>query len=99
MEIKPGRTYRAKKPREVWIGFSERVANDRTVLWANGIHVQYDGPAVKPGRRYPTVTVEVFRAWASYDCTDELPEGEYAPWPLTQEAKDRLRRQAEELRS
>jgi hypothetical protein len=77
MEIKVGRTYRAKKPRN-----SGGLVNDRTVLWVGSMgQVQYDGPAVARGRHYPMVSGAVFMAWADRDVTDELPKGEYAAWP------------------
>lgn len=81
MEIKIGRTYRAKKPRE-----SGGLVNDRSVLWMDsfGSTVQYDGPAVRFGSKYPKVSREQFEAWAERDVTDELPPGEYAAWPLVE---------------
>lgn len=75
-----GRTYRAKRPAAAG-DFTALCYNDRTVMWLGGDVVQYDGPSVAIGRRYPKVTVEAFLKWASHDVTDELPEGEYAPWP------------------
>jgi hypothetical protein len=74
-----GRTYRAKKPAN-----SRGLVNDRTILWIDslGTVVQYDGPAVGMGRHYPKVSREDFLKWASRDVTDELPEGEYANWPI-----------------
>lgn len=82
MEIKVGRTYRAKRPRQSW-----GLVNDRTVLWMDsfGLVVQYDGPSVANGRHYPKVSREEFEAWADRDVTDELPKGEYASWPIRKE--------------
>lgn len=78
MEIQAGRTYRAKKPRNCG-----GLVNDRTVLWIGSMgQVQYDGPAVAPGRHYPKVSLAEFAAWADRDITDELPKGRYATWPL-----------------
>ncbi|SEL25315.1 hypothetical protein SAMN04487787_108127 [Kosakonia sacchari] len=80
LEIKVGRTYRAKKPRSA--GFFQPCVNDRTVLRIGLSTLQYDGPAVAPGRHYPSISIEKFREWADRDVTDELPPGEYAPWPI-----------------
>ena len=81
IEIKVGRTYRAKRPRAAGLLISPLV-NDRTVKWLSKSHVQYDSPSVPFGRHYPTVTIEKFCAWADRDVTDELPDGEYASWPI-----------------
>lgn len=86
MKIEVGRVYRAKKPAGIWVSFPPtRLVNDRKVLWADEDTVQYDGPAVKLGHRYPKVPKDKFVAWASHDCTDELPQGEYAEWPILPE--------------
>ena len=84
LEIKVGHTYRAKRPRPAGTIISPLV-NDRTVTWFSRSHVQYDSPSVSFGRHYPTVTIQKFRSWASHDVTDELPQGEYAPWPIKKE--------------
>ena len=76
LSIAVGRTYRAKKPANCG-GY----INDRQVLWSNGEVVQYDGPAVANGRKYPKVTMDDFKAWAGKDVTDSLPKGEWAPFP------------------
>ena len=80
-ELKVGRTYRARRPAPVF-DFDGGLVNDRTVLYIGLDSVQYDGPAVKNGSKYPTVSKEKFIAWADRDVTDELPAGEYARWPL-----------------
>lgn len=80
IELKVGRTYRAKKPAPI-AGYPALV-NDRTIIWIGLTEVQYDGPAVGLGRRYPKVPKEKFIAWADRDVTDELPPGEYAVWPV-----------------
>lgn len=77
MDIKVGRIYRAKKPANCG-----GLCNDRQVLFANAFSVQYDGPAVAHGRNYPKVARDVFEKWAGADVTDELPEGEWAPFKL-----------------
>lgn len=68
-DIQVGKTYRAKRPVQYLFGDY----NDRTVIWmgANGT-VQYDGPAVKIGQKYPSVSMEKFLKWASH----EVVEGE-----------------------
>ena len=71
-DLKAGRCYRAKKPRNVR-GFY----NDRQVKRLTETQVQYDGPAVAWGRKYPLVSIEKFLAWASHDVTDDLPPGEW----------------------
>ncbi|MEH3398773.1 hypothetical protein ELP90_10420 [Enterobacter hormaechei subsp. xiangfangensis] len=81
LEIKVGRTYRAKRPRGTGTIFQPLV-NDRTVIWIGMNELQYDGPAVKNGSHYPRISLEKFRAWAERDVTDELPPGEYAEWPI-----------------
>lgn len=81
LELKVGRTYRAKKPGRAGTNFRPEV-NDRTITWLGAYELQYDGPSVAFGRHYPKVTREKFLEWAAKDVTDELPEGEYATWPL-----------------
>lgn len=76
-----GRTYRAKKPAPAGPLFDQHV-NDRTVIYVGMYDVQYDGPSVAFGRKYPKVSREAFLKWADRDVTDELPAGEYARWPL-----------------
>jgi len=83
LEIKAGRTYRAKRPAN-----SSGLVNDRTVMWVGADTVQYDGPTVPFGRRYPKITKADFLKWADRDVTDELPQGEYATWPITAAAKE-----------
>lgn len=80
LELKVGRTYRAKKPRPVPGDYAPLV-NDRTIKWIGAFEVQYDGPAVSMGRHYPKVSHEQFRKWADRDVTDELPPDSYADWP------------------
>ena len=80
LELKVGRTYRAKRPRANGWLFNPLV-NDRTIMWIGLLEVQYDGPSVAFGRNYPRVTIEAFRKWADRDVTDELPPRDWAPWP------------------
>ena len=55
-----GATYRGKRPRRYGDGY-----NDRTIIFGPAWgRVQYDGPAVRNGRHYPSVTVEQFLNWA-----------------------------------
>lgn len=74
-DIKIGRVYEAKKPQRSACG----LVNDRQVEYISsaGNYVQYDGPSVAPGRRFPTVTMEQFLKWAGKDVTDEMPNGEW----------------------
>lgn len=63
VEIKVGKTYRGKRAYKTV--FSD-LYDDRTVLWVSEdrLRVQYDSPAVRIGRRYPTVSMEKFCRWA-----------------------------------
>lgn len=79
LELKIGRTYRAKKPAKAGDWRNPSI-NDRTIKWIGFEEIQYDGPSVKIGARYPKVSIEKFLSWADRDVTDELPEGEYAQW-------------------
>ena len=79
LELKIGRTYRAKKPAKAGDWRNPSI-NDRTIKWIGFEEIQYDGPSVKAGARYPKVSIEKFLSWADRDVTDELPEGEYAQW-------------------
>lgn len=78
-----GRTYRGKKPKACGSMFKPMV-DDRTIVYMSALAdiVQYDGPGVPIGRRLPKTTFAKFQKWASRDVTDELPKGEYAPWPI-----------------
>lgn len=77
INIKVGRTYRGKSP-----GYTKGFVNDRTVVWISNVlgELQYDGPAVGRGQRYPAVSIQDFTAWAAHDITDQLPAGEYQQW-------------------
>lgn len=68
-DIKVGRTYRAKRPQPVGLG----EYNDRYVMWISpaGQQVQYDGPAVRDGSHYPTVSMEKFLAWVGSEVPAE----------------------------
>lgn len=66
IELQVGATYRARRPRKVVRLFAESEWNDRTIIWMDGTRVQYDGPAVKFGSKYPTTTIEKFLAWAGH---------------------------------
>lgn len=86
LQLKKGRTYRAKRP--VAAGdFYKPLVNDRTIVYVGLEIVQYDGPSVGFGRHYVKVSHEAFRKWAARDVTDELPDGGYAAWPITKDAK------------
>lgn len=86
LAILVGHAYRAKKPRQA--GIVQTYANDREVRWTDGFNVQYDSPSVSNGRHYPTVTIAKFREWAGRDVTDELPNGEWQPWPIPKKPID-----------
>lgn len=77
INIKVGRTYRGKSP-----GYTKGYVNDRTVVWFSNVlgELQYDGPAVGIGRKYPAISIREFIAWAEHDITDQLPAGEYQQW-------------------
>lgn len=79
VELTVGRTYRAKRPKPV--GLFPSLIDDRTIIWVGLYEVQYDGPSVKFGRKFPKVSKAAFLRWADRDVTDELPKDEYAPWP------------------
>lgn len=81
LTLQVGRTYRAKKPAKAGDAWNVLV-NDRTIVWVGSCEVQYCGPVVRIGRRYPKVAKDKFLAWARRDVTDELPSDGYAPWPL-----------------
>jgi len=80
-DIKVGRLYRGRHPKEVLF----RGPDDRVVLHISRPYdaagknhgmgldreVQYDSYAVRTGRHFPTVSMEKFLAWASHDVTDE----------------------------
>ena len=80
-DLNVGRTYRAKRPAPVGAGIN-RLVNDRTIRWIGAGQVQYDGPSVRFGAHFPRVSIETFLAWVARDVTDELPDGEYAEWPI-----------------
>jgi hypothetical protein len=68
LKIEVGKVYSAKRSRRVFLGLSEFYA-DRQVLWVSDTEVQYDGPVVKPGARYPKISLDKFRNWAKEDIT------------------------------
>lgn len=85
LALSVGRTYRAKKPGRI-ANFPDPLVNDRTIIWMWASDLQYDGPAVRIGGKYPRMSIESFRQWADRDVTDELPPGHYATWPLSKKA-------------
>lgn len=76
-DIQIGRVYSAK--RSSALGFFEPLLNDRAVRWIDSGRtlVQYDGPSVAQGRKYPVVTMEKFLSWARADVTDLCPKGRW----------------------
>ena len=55
--LEVGKTYAARKGSR---------SPERTIIWINeaGTQVQYDGPAVRNGRHYPSASTEDFAKWA-----------------------------------
>lgn len=82
LELIQGHCYRAKKPRATG-GLFSPVYNDRQIVHVGIETIQYDSPTVKNGSHYPKVTKEKFLAWAGSDVTDQMPKGDWAPWPRT----------------
>ena len=78
-DLKVGRVYCAKRPRPIMLGF-DRLYNDRQIRWMGAFEMQYDGPTVKNGSRYPRITIEKFLKWADRDVTDECPPGDWRPY-------------------
>jgi hypothetical protein len=74
LELTQGRVYRAKKPATC---SGSGYLNDRQIIHLSSTKVQYDGPAVKNGRHYPSVSREDFIKWAGKDVTDSMPHGEW----------------------
>lgn len=58
--IAEGQTYDSRKG---------SVSPPRDVIWvsADGMRVQYDGAAVRPGARYPVVSADAFAKWAGLE--------------------------------
>lgn len=85
--LKPGRTFRGKRPAN-----GGEFVNDRTILYVSlmGDIVQYDGPAIARGRHYPKVKAADFLKWAAEDITDKLPRDEYQTWSDYQRARAAL---------
>ncbi|MGF6440733.1 hypothetical protein [Paraburkholderia youngii] len=80
-----GQVWRAKKPAN-----SGGLVNDRVILHINFLGaIQYDGPSVPRGRRYPTVSGETFEKWAGRQVKDELTEGEWATWDFHDQSKNK----------
>lgn len=81
MELKVGHIYRAKKPGRVngkCFDGPSGYFNDRMVIWLGVDAVQYDGPAVRMGRKL--VSKETFLAWAGEDITATTPKGAWNTW-------------------
>lgn len=75
-DLKIGRCYRAKQPRQAGFGY----VNDRQIIWIGMTEVQYDSPAVEQGERYPKIDTAKFLAWAGRDVTEELPPSSWQTW-------------------
>lgn len=76
-DIQVGRVYSAKRP--TVNGWLEPLINDRSVRWIDSgkTLVQYDGPSVARGRKFPVVAMEKFLSWARADVTDLCPAGQW----------------------
>ncbi len=71
LELKVGATYRARHPHKLQNG----ELNDREVVYMDEFRVQYDGPAVHFGQRYPAVSVQKFRKWAGKEVEEIVTAG------------------------
>lgn len=81
-DLKVGNTYRAKKPAPAGNLFSPRY-NDRQIIWMSDDKsvVQYDGPAVPFGRRFPKIPTEKFLKWVGEDITATSDSCEWSSYP------------------
>lgn len=75
-DIQRGRIYRARRPKQRFTLALGDHYNDREVIWVSQgrTQVQYDGPAVRLGSRYPMVSMEKFLQWAGKDITADEHE-------------------------
>ena len=69
-DLNVGVWYRAKKPKVITVGFSSE-PNDRQIIWMGNGFVQYDGPSVKNGKKFPKITVDKFMKWAASELTPQ----------------------------
>jgi hypothetical protein len=74
-DIIVGHVYEAKRPSMVL--FNGGVMNDRKVVYTSKTQVQYDGPTVRDGRHFPTVSMDAFLNWAKRDVTDEMTKNQW----------------------
>ena len=76
LDLIPWATYRAKRPQRFMSVTLRECFNDRRIIYLDRVRneVQYDGPAVRMGRRYPKVSIEKFQAWASHRVDPETGE-------------------------
>ena len=75
-DLKAGHWYKAKRVRE----YLFRGPNDRYIMRLSPGNVQFDGPEVKDGRHYPTVSIEKFLKWADRELTpEEIKQRENLP--------------------
>lgn len=80
-----GQVWRAKRPDNA-NGF----VNDRVILHINFLgHIQYDGPSVNFGRKYPMVNPATFEKWAGREVKAELPKDEWQPWDWIDRSKNK----------
>jgi len=76
-DVKVGRVYRAKKPKAV--GILMRYYDDRLITWVSTMkdQIQYDGPTVRMGSKYPTISMKSFLRWANADVTEHIPKNDW----------------------
>ena len=65
-DLKVGAIYRANRPSKLWNGVG-LAYNDREIIHMDGVSIQYDGPAVRLGQRYPKISIERFLKWAAHE--------------------------------
>ena len=77
-DLQVGKWYRAKSPRMVGKTFGniDGEPNDRQIIWIGLGQLQYDGPSVKLGARYPEQDIEKFLKWAGRELTVEEMKAE-----------------------
>jgi len=80
-----GQIWRAKTPRNV-----AGLVNDRVIRYVGMYNVQYDGPSVANGRKYPLMKFEDFEKWAGRLLDpSELPPGTWAEWDFKNSKKNK----------
>lgn len=67
-DLKVGHVYKAKRSRVVG-SLVFPYWNDREIIWMGITDLQYDGPTVKTGQRFPKMDIKKFLEWAGEDVT------------------------------